>query len=201
MRAHILVLITIGLTTLSTHAQPRGDLIGEAPAPATKTVVTAPARPAATSVSAQTNATELPSLGFNQLADYDLALTDELQSNTNRPAWADAKINDMIPAKLRAYDGKKVAVEGFLIPTDFDAQGKMTEFIVSKNQMSCCYGGPTAINEFVAVKVIGPPVKSTADFMDYPVRVKGALHVGAHRENGYLNAVYRMEAESISVVR
>ena len=186
IKLSLLISISVSLAALPTNAQPRGDLIGATPFASTN---------ASPAIPAQTNTTEIVSLGFDQLSAYIVTLTPELESNTNRSAWADAQINTMIPPTIKAYGGKKIIVEGFMLPTDYDAHGKVSDFIVMKNQMSCCYGGPTMINEFIAVKVNGPGVKSV---MDNPVRVKGVLHVGAQRESGRLTAVYRMEAESVS---
>jgi hypothetical protein len=191
MRTQIQMTLLISISSLllvqQTQGQPRGDLIGGTPVVGTNT--------AASASSQNTNTTDVASIGFDLLSGYIIALTDELESNTNRTAWADKQINDMIPPVIKAFDGKKVVLEGFMLPTDYDTHGKVVQFIVMKNQMSCCYGGPTQIHEFASVKVHGPGVNSV---MDVPVRVKGVLHVGPHRENGRLTDVYRMEAESVT---
>jgi len=185
-RTVVTILISVPLFSLPAFSQLQGDLIGGPPATNTPSTSTAAALPAPS-----TNAPAERILGFDQLAGFPFEINEELGYNTNRPAWADAQVNGMIPKDIKAADGKKVAVEGFMVPVSFDDKGKLTSFLLTKNQPTCCYGGASQIHEFVQVNLSGPPVKWN---MDDPVRVQGVLHVGAKRENGALSSVYRLDA-------
>jgi hypothetical protein len=182
----ISILVVSPLFSAPCFGQAQGDLIGGPPA--TKP---APSSTTPTPQAASTNAPGEAVLGFDRLAGFPFEVNEELGYNTNRPAWADAQVNAMIPAGIRATDGKKVVVEGFMMPVSFDDKGKLTSFLLTKNQPSCCYGGASQIHEFVQVNVSGPGVKWN---MDDPIRVQGVLHVGAKRENGALSSVYRLDA-------
>ena len=133
-------------------------------------------------------------VGFDVLAGYDITITPELDNNTNR-ALADTLVNTMIPANIRELDRRAVAVDGFMIPSQMD-NGKVTEFLLSRNPPSCCYGGVPQIHEWIKVRVKPPGV----DFEEYnTVRAHGVLRVGAERVDGSLTSIYRMEADKVEI--
>lgn len=132
-------------------------------------------------------------VGFDQLAGFKVTLNNELLFNTNRPAWADQQISAMIPERIRAADGKKISVDGFMIPLEYNGK-KVSKFILAMNQNTCCFGGNPQIHEFIIVSVAGAGVN---DEMDIPLRVKGVLHVAVIRNQGKLAGIYRLEAESV----
>jgi len=133
-------------------------------------------------------------VGFDQLAGFKVTLNNELLFNTNRPAWADAQISAMIPARIRAADGKKIRVDGFMIPLEYNGK-KVSKFILAMNQNTCCFGGNPQIHEFIIVSVAGAGVN---DEMDIPLRVKGVLHVGVQRNHGKLESIYWLQADIVT---
>ncbi len=127
---------------------------------------------------------------FQLLASYPFnAPNDKLTT----PA-AIAEVEKQIPASIKALEGKKVMVRGFLVPIK-DVQGRSTEFLLVRDQPTCCYSGMTAITEFISVKV---PGKGVASITDQPVTVQGTLHVGAVMESGYVVGVYTMDGEKLA---
>lgn len=133
-------------------------------------------------------------VGFDQLAGFEVKLNNALLFNTNQPAWADAQIMAMIPARIRAADGKVVNVDGFMIPLEYNGK-KVGKFILAMNQNTCCFGGNPQIHEFVIVSVAGAGVN---DEMDIPLRVKGVLHVEVIRNQGKLSGIYRLDAQNVT---
>ena len=133
-------------------------------------------------------------VGFDQLAGFKVTLNNELLFNTNRPAWADAQVNAMIPDRLRAADGKNLSVDGYMIPLTYQWK-KVTQFILAMNQNTCCFGGNPQVHEFIIVTAPGDGV---ADQMDIPLRVTGVLQVGAFRHQGTLSGIYRLTAQSVN---
>lgn len=133
-------------------------------------------------------------IGFDVLAGYDLKISTELAMATNGAA-ADAQVNAMIPASIKALDQKNVAVDGFMIPSQMAGE-KVTEFLLARNPPACCYGGVPLIHEWVKVQVKPPGV----DWEEYnTVRAHGVLRVGAERVDGALTSVYRMEAVKVEI--
>ena len=131
-------------------------------------------------------------VGFDVLAGYEINITPDLDMNTNGAA-ADAKVNAMIPANIRALDCREVAVDGFMIPSQME-NGKVTEFLLSRNPPACCYGGVPMIHEWIKVRVKTPGV----DYEEYNiVRAHGVLRVGPERVDGSLASIYRMEADKV----
>jgi hypothetical protein len=127
---------------------------------------------------------------FQWLASYPFdAPNEKLTSDT-----AIARAEQQIPAAIKALDGQKVVLRGFMVPIK-DLQGRATEFLLVRDQPTCCYSGMTAITEFVSVKVPSPGVKST---MDQPVLVQGKLHVGAVLEGGFVLGIYQLDGEKLA---
>jgi hypothetical protein len=127
---------------------------------------------------------------FQWLASYPFdAPNDKLTNDA-----AIAQVEKQIPAAIKALDGQKVIVRGFMVPIK-DVQGHATEFLLVRDQPTCCYSGMTTITEFVSVKVPSPGV---ASIMDQPVTVQGKLHVGAVLESGYVMGIYQMDGEKLA---
>jgi len=99
-----------------------------------------------------------------------------------------------IPAKVREFNDKKVLVTGFMLPVKM-SDGLVTEFLLVKDPMMCCYGVMPKINEWVVVKMTGTGVKP---LMDIPITFDGKLKVGEMYENGYLTGVYLLEGDRMA---
>jgi hypothetical protein len=133
-------------------------------------------------------------VGFDLLAGFPVKLTEEIAFNTNRPAWADAQVNAMIPKSVFALDHREVEVIGFMNPVRFE-KDKVVEFMLSRDPPACCYATLPQIHEFISVRVKSPGVSP----MDYSVvRARGMLEVGADRQGGMVGSVYRMDAAKVS---
>ncbi len=100
-----------------------------------------------------------------------------------------------IPDSIRAWSGKKIAVEGFMIPLKFGS-GKVTEFLLTSQPFGCCFGGIPMMTEMIEVKMAkGEGVTAMSDRI---IRVRGKLHVGEKTDAmGYLLSVYQLDAEAV----
>ena len=155
----------------------------------------------AKALAAQTNspAVTLPSakpgdylaVGFDKLSSYTFAVPEGVQS-TNA-SGATTKSAAQIPTEVKAFDQKKVALKGFMLPLKVD-NGVVTEMLIMKDQSMCCYGAIPRINDWVSVKMKKGGVKS---IMDQPVTLYGKLHVGEMLENGYLVGIYELDGEKM----
>ncbi len=134
-------------------------------------------------------------LGFDKLASYKFI----------PPAYdptADAKApppsgDEQIPAGVKNWNGKKAIVTGFMLPVKMDG-GLVTEFLLVKDPMMCCYGVVPNMNEWVVVKMVKGGVKP---LMDVPISFYGELKVGAMFENGYMTGIYLLEGEKMGEVK
>ncbi|MEY4325629.1 MAG: hypothetical protein RIS24_1800 [Verrucomicrobiota bacterium] len=131
------------------------------------------------------------SVGFDVLATFKYEVPEDAPaSKTNAPA---ADPDTQIPANVKAFSGKKVAVKGFMLPLKVEG-GLVTELLLMRDQSMCCFGTVPKINEWIAVKMTTSGIKPV---MDQAVTLYGTLKVGAMRENGYLVGIYQMDGMTI----
>ena len=152
------------------------------------------AKPATDSVSAPAVDHGYLKLGFEQLASYtftppqfDPAATPNVKPPTGE---------EQIPAEVKSWSGKKVILTGYMVPVKMD-KGLVTEFLLMRNQMACCFGAVPNMNEWVIVKM----KKGVQPLMDLPIAFYGELKVGAMFENGYMTGLYELEGERMGDVQ
>jgi hypothetical protein len=126
-------------------------------------------------------------VGFDRLAAFSFTAPPEAPKD---PAET-AKGNEQIPEAIRAFDTKKVAVTGFMLPVKME-EGLVKEFLLVKDPMMCCYGVMPKINEWIVVKMTG---KGVQPLMDLPITFYGKLRVGQMFEGGYLTGIYLLEGD------
>ena len=134
---------------------------------------------------------EYVEVGFDRLANFSFEMPEGLQP-TNSVNKA-TKSSDQIPADVKFFDQKKVALKGFMLPLKVD-DGVVTEMLIMKDQSMCCYGAVPRINDWVSVKMKKGGVKSV---MNQPVTLYGKLHVGEMLENGYLVGIYELDGDKM----
>lgn len=133
-------------------------------------------------------------LGFEQLASYTF----------NPPPFdpaADPKATpptgeEQIPPAVKAWNGKKAVITGYMVPVKME-KGLVTEFLLMRNTMACCFGTVPNLNEWVVVRM----KKGVAPLMDVPVAFFGQLKVGAMFENGYMTGLYELDGEKMGEVQ
>lgn len=166
-------------------AAPRGEpiraLSPSAPAAEAK------AKPGA----AETTEGGFTTVGFDKLSAFKYDVPDD-PGATNSVAAKDP--DQQIPADVKAYNGRRVALKGFMLPLKVEG-GLVTELLIMRDQSMCCYGAVPKINEWVSVKMTSKGVKPV---MDQAVTLQGTLKVGAIRENGYLVGIYQMDGERVN---
>jgi hypothetical protein len=132
-------------------------------------------------------------VGFDKLAAYNFEVSDELLLPATNSAAMAKRVDSQIPATIKAFDNKPVALTGFMLPLKVEG-GLVTELLIMRDQSMCCYGVQPKINEWVSVKMGKTGVKPV---MDQPVTLFGKLQVGEMRENGYLVGIYAMDGEKM----
>jgi hypothetical protein len=133
--------------------------------------------------------------GFDILSGYEIEISDDLLGPvTNDLVSVTARTEALIPAAVKAFNKKRVALKGFMLPLKVEG-GLVTEMLIMKDQSMCCYGTVPKIHEWVSIKMAEKGVKP---LMDQAVTLFGTLHVGEMRENGYLVGIYRMDGEKMA---
>jgi len=133
-------------------------------------------------------------LGFDRLAGFKFVTP--AYDPVADPKGAPPTGEDQIPAEVKAWNGKKAMITGFMLPTQLK-NGKATEFLIMANQMACCFGTVPNMNDWVVVRMPdGVPVTQ-----DVPISFYGVLKVGAMYDNGYMTGIYEMDAEREGEIR
>jgi len=133
-------------------------------------------------------------LGFDRLASYKFvppAFDPAVDPKAVPPTG-----EEQIPGEVKSWSGQKVLVTGFMMPVKME-KGLVTEFLLLKDPMMCCYGTVPNINEWIVVKM----TKGVAPLMDVPIAFYGVLKIGAMFENGYLSGIYQLEGEKMGAVQ
>lgn len=164
-----------------------GTVRGEPIKPAAPATVPAPAAEGAAAPSSADG--KYQDLGFDKLAGFNYVVPE--YAGTAKPTLPDT---NQIPASIKAYDGKPVALKGFMLPLKVE-QGKVTELLLMRDQSMCCFGSVPKINEFITVKMVGGGTRAV---MDQAVTLYGKLRVGEFMENGYLLGIYQLDGEKAS---
>lgn len=101
-----------------------------------------------------------------------------------------------IPPTVRALEGKRVCISGYMLPLSMDDHSSLVkEFLIIRSPMVCCYGVAPKPTEWVVVKMKD---KGIADTMDVPMTFYGTLHVGQIYEDGAFAGLYRLDGEKVS---
>lgn len=149
-------------------------------------------------VTAYPMADGVPLVTWETLAayDYDSPSMEDQRSVKIRQK----KKKRPIPDFIRALNGTKVAVTGFLIPVDTDETGEFaTVFVIVRSQMTCCYGVVPKLNEWVMVTM--EKNKKIRAVSDVPTTVFGTIDIGEKYEDMKGWTLYRMTAKKTSVKR
>jgi len=150
----------------------------------------APATNAVPRVEPPASSAAVPAVGFDVLSTFKYEVPEEGGAGS-KPAPNAPDPDAQIPANVKAYNGKKIALKGFMLPLKVEG-GLVTELLLMRDQSMCCFGTVPKINEWVAVKMTGGGVKPV---MDQAVTLSGTIKVGAMRENGYLVGIYQMDGD------
>ncbi len=130
-------------------------------------------------------------VSFDRLASYACDAPEGVEED---PHTAMRRLAALIPASLRALDGRSVAVEGFMLPT-MASKDRVTGFVLLKDQMGCCFGIAPAMNGWVFVTMAGH--KTVEPTMDVSITVYGTLSVGPAPAGEAGMSLYRLVADGV----
>ena len=136
-------------------------------------------------------------LGFDRLGGYKFIappFDPAAASDPNAKPPASGEVQ--IPAVVKNWSGKKAIVTGYMMPTKME-KGLVTEFLLVKDPMMCCYGTVPNVNEWIIVRM-KPGIQP---LMDLPISFYGELKVGAMFDNNYLTGIYLLNGEKMGEVQ
>lgn len=129
-------------------------------------------------------------VGFERLSAFKFEVYEYYsEGQAGRPLL---KSDDTIPPLIRAYHGRRVSVRGFVLPLRLK-RGRVVEFLLLRDQGTCCFGPQAQINHFMRVRF---PAGVEVD-QGRVHRVRGTLQVGETYVQGYLTGIYNLEADSV----
>ncbi len=140
--------------------------------------------------SGRTTAEVPEAIGFDRLSGFPYTIVDAGTGATTEQIAA-AQKNDQLPAAIRALDGRRVAVTGFMLPVQME-NGRARKLVLMRDVTTCCYGATPNMNDYVVVTMRGEGIKAVQDI---PVVLIGVLHVAQTYENGYLVSLYTLDGE------
>lgn len=117
----------------------------------------------------------------------------------NFPCPENPKTLPEVPAKIRALNGNKVHIRGFMVPIDI-AGGETRLFALVPSQMSCCYGMTPKLNGWVLVTTPAAKPASLGN-VDCLLEVTGDFSSGAVRSESEDGSLYRLDAATVEKVR
>lgn len=105
--------------------------------------------------------------------------------------WKYIEDQTPIPDEILKYNGKYVEISGYLLP--YGGSDEEPEYMLFESMFSCCFGQAPEINHIVLVKLRG---KRIEDFSGI-VSVRGIFKAGELREDGFLVALYQIQADRV----
>jgi hypothetical protein len=102
-----------------------------------------------------------------------------------------------LPEEIVALDGRLIAIEGFMNPMMFDADG-VSEFTLVADPQFCCFGATPQLNHFLYVTLADD--ERCEFYSIVPLAVYGRLEIGPEEEDGLVLSLYRLEADHVFCV-
>lgn len=100
------------------------------------------------------------------------------------------------PEEIRALDGKRVLIEGYMHPVAY-IEDRVSAFVLSRYLPGCCWGDVLVFDEWVQIDVLDED--GTEIVTIGTVLIEGTFHVGERiDEFGYVTSIYQLEAEKIT---
>jgi hypothetical protein len=141
-------------------------------------------------VTAKIDGEHLLVLGFDKLSAFPYTIVDAGTGAT--PAEIEeARKKDKVPDWIKIYDGKRVALTGYMMPLQLE-NGRSKKFVMMKDVTTCCYGAVPNMNDYVVVAMKGDGIVAVPDV---PVVLIGTFRVEEKYEAGYVTALFGMEGE------
>jgi len=97
-----------------------------------------------------------------------------------------------IPADVKALNGSKVRLRGFMIP--LTQAENITDFALVPSLVSCCFGQPPGVQHTITCRTAkGEAVQYSVD----ECSVEGTLSINVKRDQGYTYSIFEFDVTSV----
>lgn len=97
-----------------------------------------------------------------------------------------------IPADVRALEGIKIRLHGFMIP--MDQAENITQFALVPSLFACCFGQPPQIQHTIVATC---PKGKAVGYVPDEIVVEGTLHVQEKKDDGYVVSIFEVGVSSV----
>ena len=106
-----------------------------------------------------------------------------------------------IPKEIKALNGKKVAVKGFIIPLANSGKS-INEFLFADELVTCMFCAMLGYDQWMMGSTVDTRGFNISDDQyEDPVTIYGTLEVGPIFENGQFTCLYRIKADGVEAPR
>jgi hypothetical protein len=100
-----------------------------------------------------------------------------------------------IPADVKALNGQKIRLRGFMIP--LNQAETITDFALVPSLVGCCFGQPPGVQHTITCKTLkGQAVAYTVD----EIYVEGTVKINVQRDQGYTFSIFDLDVTSVKAV-
>ncbi|HET6252399.1 MAG TPA: DUF3299 domain-containing protein [Tepidisphaeraceae bacterium] len=97
-----------------------------------------------------------------------------------------------IPADVKALNGAKIRLRGFMIP--MDQAENITQFALVPSLFACCFGQPPQIQHTI---VANCPKGKAVGYCPDEIIVEGTLKVEEKKDDGYIISIFELGVSSV----
>jgi hypothetical protein len=138
-------------------------------------------------------------ISFVILGGFNYKATRETWRPKKRPLPGEGPPTHELPAYVKALDGRRVKLQGFMMPIELDDQN-VKSFAVLPHMASCCFGSAPKMNRWVFVTTDVHTVNKYDEYESgIPVIVYGTLSVGEKNSEDIGTTLYRLKADTVVV--
>ena len=188
----MMVAFAISLTASGCISQTRGETNSALRRPSVSHKDHSPAKPIAEFKHKPSNDHLI--ITFEKLGGFEIKV--EWVMNPTNSAADSLNREGKIPARLKALDGKKVSIAGYMKPIKQDDSGA-TEFLLVPNYFTCCDGQNPVVNQWVHVMSPRATIPLSGE---RPLAVRGVLRVGEKLAGSNVVSIYRLDDAELESV-
>ncbi len=130
-------------------------------------------------------------VSFEKLSAFDFFVNE--MPSVKDPEKLVLRSTNSLPQQIKAYNGRRVSVTGYVRP--LRTQNRLvTEFLLLRDQGTCCFGSRAQMNHFVRVKL---KAGGFSPGLPVPYKASGTLRVGEEYVGEFLTSIYALDAEKV----